>query len=298
MVIKMKELKKKLVEWLRKEYPDGIEIYADYRDEMQPETAKIILDSEDPLVKLEELLWEWYDEVEYEERKCVLAKFIEEQNIEDENNTIREELLEILYDLEIKYPEEHFLNQKFDVDIFLDTGDVNYDLAVNEIYPHYNSRGEERIQDIKEENCLLWLARKQGYNKRQFYNYFYKDQLPNGKKSPLLKSMYNELYNCTSHMNQLTIFKKMTMKELIELKESKEPLNITKDYTLGLVDTWSGAGGLLEIELEKDFKLPRQNIQCITIDDTIKYGVKSIYGDAWMYEDKPPFSRYCRKKVA
>ena len=297
-MIKMKELKKKLVEWLRKEYPDGIEIYADYRDEMQPETAKIILDSEDPLVKLEELLWEWYDEVEYEERKCVLAKFIEEQNIEDENNTIREELLEILYDLEIKYPEEHFLNQKFDVDIFLDTGDVNYDLAVNEIYPHYNSRGEERIQDIKEENCLLWLARKQGYNKRQFYNYFYKDQLPNGKKSPLLKSMYNELYNCTSHMNQLTIFKKMTMKELIELKESKEPLNITKDYTLGLVDTWSGAGGLLEIELEKDFKLPRQNIQCITIDDTIKYGVKSIYGDAWMYEDKPPFSRYCRKKVA
>lgn len=298
MVIKMKELKKKLVEWLRKEYPKGIEIYADYRDEMQPETAKIILDSEDPLVKLEELLWEWYDEVEYEERKYVLAKFIEEQNIEDENNTIREELLEVLYDLEIKYPEEHFLNQKFDVDIFLNTGDVNYDLAVNEIYPHYNSRGEEKIQDIKEENCLLWLARKQGYNKRQFYNYFYKDQLPNGKKSPLLKSMYNELYNCTSHMNQLTIFKKMTLKELIELKESKEPLNITKDYTLGLVDTWSGAGGLLEIELEKDFKLPRQNIQCITIDDTIKYGVKSIYGDTWMYEDKPPFSRYCRKKVA
>lgn len=294
----MKELKKKLVEWLRKEYPKGIEIYADYRDEMQPETAKIILDSEDPLVKLEELLWEWYDEVEYEERKYVLAKFIEEQNIEDENNTIREELLEVLYDLEIKYPEEHFLNQKFDVDIFLNTGDVNYDLAVNEIYPHYNSRGEEKIQDIKEENCLLWLARKQGYNKRQFYNYFYKDQLPNGKKSPLLKSMYNELYNCTSHMNQLTIFKKMTLKELIELKESKEPLNITKDYTLGLVDTWSGAGGLLEIELEKDFKLPRQNIQCITIDDTIKYGVKSIYGDTWMYEDKPPFSRYCRKKVA
>lgn len=294
----MKELKKKLVEWLRKEYPNGIEIYADYRDEMQPETAKIILDSEDPLVKLEELLWEWYDEVEYEERKYVLAKFIEEQNIEDENNTIREELLEVLYDLEIKYPEEHFLNQKFDVDIFLNTGDVNYDLAVNEIYPHYNSRGEERIQDIKEENCLLWLAKKQGYNKRQFYNYFYKDQLPNGKKSPLLKSMYNELYNCTSHMNQLTIFKKMTLKELIELKESKEPLNITKDYTLGLVDTWSGAGGLLEIELEKDFKLPRQNIQCITIDDTIKYGVKSIYGDTWMYEDKPPFSKYCRKKVA
>ena len=296
----MEELKKKLVEWLHKEYPDGIEICTDYRDEMQPETAQKILENEEPMAKLEEQLWEWYDEQEYEIRENVVNKFLEEQDINDDNiETIQEELLYASYDyLDIKYPEEHFLNQKFDVDIFLDTGDVNYDLAVNEIYPHYNSRGEERIQDIKEVNCLLWLARKQGYNKRQFYKYFYKDQLPNGKKSPLLKSMYNELYNCTSHMNQLTIFKKMTLKEMIELKESKEPLNITKDYTLGLVDTWSGAGGLLEIELEKDFKLPRQNIQCITIDDTIRYGVKSIYGDTWMYEDKPPFSRYCRKKVA
>lgn len=295
----MEELKKQLAEWLQKEYPDGIEIYADYRDEMQPETAKIILESEDPLVKLEELLWEWYDEVEYDERENVLAKFLEKQNIEDKEDTIREKLLDVLYDLEIKYPEDHYLNQKFDVDIFLDTGDVNYDLAVNEIYPHYNSRGEEKIQDIKEENCLLWLARKQGYNKRQFYNYFYKDQLPDGKKSPLLSSMYQELYNCTSHMNQLCIFKKMTLRELIELKESKEPLKITKDYTLGLVDTWCGAGGLLDIELEKDFKLPRENIQAIEIDDTVQcYGVKSIYGEGWMYEDKPPFSRYSKKKAA
>lgn len=295
----MTKLQEKLAEWLQKEYPDGIEIYADYRDEMQPKTAQIILDSEDPFVKLEELLWEWYDEVEYAERENVLAKFLEKQNIEDKDDTIREELLDVLYDLEIKYPEDHYLNQKFDVDIFLDTGDVNYDLAVNEIYPHYNSRREERIQDIKEENCLLWLARKQGYNKRQFYNYFYKDQLPDGKKSPLLSSMYQELYNCTSHMNQLCIFKKMTLKELIELKENKESLKITKDYTLGLVDTWCGAGGLLDIELEKDFILPKENIQSIEIDDTVQcYGVKSIYGDAWMYEEKPPFSRYSKKKAA
>lgn len=295
----MTELQKKLAEWLKKEYPDGIEIYADYRDEMQPETAKIILENEDPLVKLEELLWEWYDEVEYDERENVLAQFLEKQNIEDKDDTIREELLEVLYDLEMKYPEDHYLNQKFDVDIFLDTGDVNYDLAVNEIYPHYNSRGEERIQDIREENCLLWLARKQGYNKRQFYNYFYKDKLPEGKKSPLLSSMYKELYNCTSQCNQLCIFKKMTLRELIELKENKEPLKITKDYTLGLVDTWCGAGGLLDIELEKDFILTKENIQSIEIDDTVQcYGVKSIYGDAWMYEEKPPFSRYSKKKAA
>lgn len=182
---------------------------------------------------------------------------------------------------------------------FLDTGDVNYDLAVNEIYPHYNSRGEERIQDIKEENCLLWLARKQGYNKRQFYNYFYKDKLPDGKKSPLLSSMYQELYNCTSHCNQLCIFKKMTLRELIELKESKEPLKITKDYTLGLVDTWCGAGGLLDIELEKDFKLPRENIQSIEIDDTVQcYGVKSIYGDTWMYQEGLKLVPNKKRKVA
>lgn len=297
----MTELQKKLAEWLQKEYPDGIEIYADYRDEMQPETAKIILESEDPLVKLEELLWEWYDEIEYEERKTILKEFLKSQNIKYEDfNEIREELLDTMYEnLDIKYPEGHYLNQKFDVDIFLDTGDVNYDLAVNEIYPHYNSRGEEKIQDIKEKNCLLWLARKQGYNKRQFYNYFYKDKLPEGKKSPLLSSMYQELNNCTSHMNQLCIFKKMTLRELIELKENKEPLKITKDYTLGLVDTWCGAGGLLDIELEKDFILPKENIQSIEIDDTVQcYGVKSIYGDAWMYEEKPPFSKYYKKKVA
>lgn len=297
----MEELKKQLAEWLQKEYPNGIEIYADYRDEMQPETAKIILENEDPFAKLKELLWEWYDEVEYEEHKAVLKEFLKSQNIKYEDfNEIREELMDTMYEnMYIKYPEDHYLSQKFDVDIFLDTGDVEYDLSVNEIYPHYNSRGEEKIQDIKEENCLLWLARKQGYNKRQFYNYFYKDKLPEGKKSPLLSSMYQELYNCTSHCNQLCIFKKMTLKELIELKESKEPLKITKDYTLGLVDTWCGAGGLLDIELEKDFMLPRENIQSIEIDDTVQcYSVKSIYADAWMYEDKPPFNRYSKKKAA
>lgn len=52
--------------WYAKQ-PDGtfaLEIYADYRDEMDPKTAAEICQSSDPVLALLEKLEEWYFEVE------------------------------------------------------------------------------------------------------------------------------------------------------------------------------------------------------------------------------------------
>ena len=57
-------------------------------------------------------------------------------------------------------------------------------------------------------------------------------------------------------------------------------ITLSKDTTCGLFDTWNGGGSLMEIELEKDVKLPLHLIDRIDTDGTIQ----SAYGlcdDCW-----------------
>ena len=71
--------------------------------------------------------------------------------------------------------------------------------------------------------------------------------------------------------------KKMNIEEWLELLE-KKTISITKSTRTGLVDFWSGAGGLLNIELEKDFKFSSKFIHEIQPDVCYRYGVLDIYG--------------------
>ena len=102
-------------------------------------------------------------------------------------------------------------------------------------------------------------------------------------------------------MNCLTFLVRMTLEDAMELqeriKEDKklksdsswyDPKNrlgtdfiaINKRVECGLFDTWNGGGGCLEIELEKDIKLPLKYIDSIEVDksNTRGYGVADVYG--------------------
>lgn len=110
--------------------------------------------------------------------------------------------------------------------------------------------------------------------------------------SKFTRSCVTELENCTSHMNALTFLVKMPLQTAIEIKEkinvmekSKgfdkyNPLNtkgipygyivLGKNTNVGLYDSYQGGGSVLEIELEKDVKLPLQFLWNITDDKAIQ----------------------------
>ena len=189
---------------------------------------------------------------------------------------VKDEFREIFNEHAFCKPDyQHFLDQEVCVDIFIDSGDYNLDLGCNQIYPHYNGVRGDPVQD---ECSLLWLAKTQGYSKEDFeksINLINEDL----SKSRFLESVYDELENCTSHMNALVFLKKMTLKEYLEtLDNPHKPIHITKDIRCGLFDKWMGAGGLLDIRLEKDIDIDPSNIHEVVVDELFKYNIHDVYG--------------------
>jgi hypothetical protein len=161
---------------------------------------------------------------------------------------------------------------------------------LNCVYPHYNGTYGETID---ENASILWLAKQQGYKKSDLNKALRNEEY---KDSKLLKSIRTEIVNCSSHMNVLTFCVEMTLEEAINLNnriKEEEPLNksynpkerkgkdcitISKDTTCGLYDPWSGAGSVLEIELEKDVVLPLKYIDSALPDGCRgSYSINEVY---------------------
>ena len=111
--------------------------------------------------------------------------------------------------------------------------------------------------------------------------------------------------NLPSHMATLTFLVRMTLRDLIELNRciklqdrnghfydaTKNPycgyIVLGKETMTGLFDPWAGGGSVLEIELEKDVRIPIRFIRSAMpdgCDDCGRYGVGDVYGmcgSAW-----------------
>ena len=279
------EQKKQLLEKCVK----GIDVYPSYDDIVNSHFVSCILARHDEISStymeaFEDELYNWfnpndnYSGIEEDVKSMC-------QEVGFDIDELNEEDYRMVWDLVTdniwyKPDYEHYLNQKVCIDIFVDSGDYNYDLGVNQVYPHYNGDVEEPIKD---ECCLVWLAKTQGYTKEELEKNLYKDEKFTNK---FFESVYDELNNCTSHMNCLVFLKRMTLREYLEMMDSKEPVHIGKDTRCGLFDNWSGAGGLLDIHLEKDIDIPRENIHEITDDGQFRYNIREVYGvDDSFWED-------------
>ena len=272
------------------------EIYADYRDEARTDTIIQWCRAENPWDAFWESLDEWYRESVWDEEDNIIAAVRKNWCSKCHSYEENEEFIEewIRENLSVELPSDHYLEQEVCVDIIVDTGDGNYDYVLNDVYPHYDGRYEERIP---EEASILWLARQQGYLKKQLSMAMKKQIFGDSK---LLESLRTEVLNCSSHMNALTFFVKMTVKELFKLQEAiaeseKDEIKtgkysavqkrkhlrhmvLSKDTACGLYDNWSGAGSVLEIELEKDVVLPLKFISSAWPDGGRGYSVANIYG--------------------
>lgn len=277
--------KEELLKVVIKGAQKGIEVYADYRDVLYDENFKEIQKrieqspNESPMSIFCEYISELYEDYclyndDMEDIKSILSD--EGVDYDDLDEEVQEEVVEafrenVFYD----YPYDHYLGQKVCINIVVDAGDANYDFGINEVYPHYDGDYDTlKKSGVPEESCISWLAKRQGYSKMELRKALLHDEKVESK---FLQSIYEELINTSSALPSLTFMKSMTVEEWLKLLGERY-INISKDTRTGLVDFWNGAGGLLEIELEKDFKFDKKFVYEIRPDCTYRYGVLDIYG--------------------
>ena len=275
------------------------EIFADYRDVMEDKTAAEICESDDPLQAFEEKMWEWYDNYAYDLCMELLDELEDDMKVSYPNGFSEEER-ELLHDVLdetvfYNYPEEHYLKQEFYVTIMTDTGDANYDFTLNSAYPCWYGKCGERID---RRAGIAWLARSQGYSKTQLQEALKLGDM--AKPKGFLESMRVELANLPSRMSTVTFLVQMTLEQLISVNAALRKYErkirrrhmtknrsdcgyvvLGKETMTGLFNPWSGAGSVLEVELEKDVRLPVKFIYSALPDGAgyWEYGsVGKVYG--------------------
>ena len=268
------------------------EPYRGYDDVIDDKTIGDILDSKDPMSTLEEKCYDWWEDAAWQREMELVNEFtktLTRQSWDDEK--IREELESMWY---FKYPIDEYLEQEVNVDIRIDTGDANYDYVLNAVYPHYNGREGEEIDDRA---SLVWLAKTQGYSKEQLQHALntLEDSL---ERHGFLETVYDELINCCVPLPALIFPVKMTLGKLIELQEiinerDKDggrhwdpeerkdcgSIIVSKDVDCLLYDICNGGGGCWGIQLEKDVEIPIKLIGRVEPDGAQgDYSIEACYG--------------------
>jgi len=275
------EKENELLEILKK----GIDVYADYRDEVNINLLKRISDKKEEMHStwmeaFKDELFDWFDpddifETMKSHMKDIAAQIgLDYDDFEEEDKAKFDTVF--FENVWFKPDYDHYLKQKLCVDIFVDTGDYNFDLGCNEVYPHYNG---DRMEPIQDECCLVWLTKTQGYTKEDLEKNLLSDEVFDNEifDNDFFESIYDELNNCTSHMNSLVFLKRLTLKEYLDMKDANT-IHIDKDDVCGLFDKWNGAGGLLEIKLEKDIDIPKEMVHEAVVDEMFKYNIHDVYG--------------------
>ena len=272
------------------------EIFPERGDELPKETVKKICSSKNP----EEALDEWmFDVYQFYEKELydnvfdivwqdeIIQSHIKRLKIKEAEFEIRSLIDDVFY---VKYPYDYFLNQSICVNVIVDTGDGNYEFTLNQPFASWDGKDATHID---ENSSLLWLAKQQGYTKGQLTKTLRDGETGDSK---FLKSVLQEVQNVSSWMNCLAFFVQMPLKEWIDLDKhikQEKPLNdeyhprkskgrgyliLRVNTPCGLYDAWNGAGGTLEVALEKPVKLPFRFIDSIYPDGCRGYEISEIYG--------------------
>ena len=288
----------------------GIEIYCDYRDELDDGTIKEIMRADNPRQAFSETLWEFDDNYEWSHLFDTVKRELKGDYAELYINN-QTEMNDFLYETySFYYPEEHF-NKSVKVNIMLDTGNMNYDFTRDNIL---NWDGQYSGGEFDKESSLLWLAKQQGKSTllkksvkdswRRWMNGEQQYKETTECKDKFVISAMQELANLTSHMGTMTFLVEMDLFDLFKLKEAMEIekewndsyeleerkgigyIVLDKSTMCGLFNPWSGSGSVLEIDCEKDIEIPIRCIWDAVVDGTKIYGydVNEVYGligSAW-----------------
>jgi hypothetical protein len=194
-----------------------------------------------------------------------IKKYFDSQNITHTDDDVWKVVSENIY---INPPYEHFFEQNYPCEIFIDTGDSNTEYVENA----YADDVLKTVDDIPDTASLVWLAKTQGYTKEDLFNAIINSDF---KNSEFLKSVQEEVYNCSSSIGQLVFLVEMSINDVI----NKSQFVVSTRTDCGLVDTANGGGSVLGIILEKPVTITR-DIGYVEFDYTVDYdySVDDIYG--------------------
>lgn len=283
----------------------GIEIYTDYQErELSNHLLKEIFESEKPREYFNEKLCDWAFDYQLEYGADELEKAIKDKLSVEEIELYEEHDSEmwnfISKQIYFYYNADDF-NNDINVNIMVDCGNWNYDCVCDNVLNWYGNSGDGSID---KESSMLWLAKTQGKatalrkacKKTHRDNGYYADR--DAYKDKFIESCIQEFENLPSHMATVTFLVKMPLFKLFDLIElqnkeydekgkydprknenSKSYMVLGKETMCGLYDPWSGGGSVLEVELDKDVKLPiKYAIFCVEGCKMRGYDVDEVYG--------------------
>lgn len=265
---------------LLKDY-ETVEFYPDYRDRLSPDTIVEILEAGDPESVLADLVADAWEPSCESVRDDIFSRAVRELGrslTEEEQDDLNEAIADRV---RFVYPVDHYRKQQVCVNLFLDTGDGNYDFSCNaERRPHWNGSSDP----YREEASILWLARQQGYSDQQLYAALDQESCPD--PNTFLGSLYQEIQEATSSMLTVAFFVSMSLEELIDLNQAmrspeagKKTLVVSKKVDAGLYDPWYGSGGVLDLMFDRNIEIPLDKLRGPVLPDGKDgYSVANCYG--------------------
>lgn len=305
----MEILKTRIDEILKKMWgvneDGGIEIYTDYGErELSDSFLKKIFKHDNPREAFNDELAGWAMDYAMEYGEDKLENDIREELTDEEEKYFTDnfdEIWEYVRENTYFYYDSEDFNNEVKVNIMVDCGNWNYDCVCDNVLNWYGNSGDGSID---KESSMLWLAKTQGKATalrkacKQVHrdDGYYVDRDKN--KDKFIESCIQEFENLPSHMATVTFLVKMPLFDLFDLIElqnkeydekgkydprknekSKSYIVLGKETMCGLYDPWSGGGSVLEVELDKDVKLPiKYAIFCVEGCKMHGYDVDEVYG--------------------
>ena len=139
------------------------EIYADYHDYIDEGQVREILAANHPKDLLSEKMSEWYMEAKWNLEDEAIQKLREDPELdaafEENEDLFKSTLWDVFY---VQEPYDHHMKQEVDLNIVLDTGNLNYDCVLDSFAHGYYGDSDEPINSG---SSLLWLCEQQGISK-------------------------------------------------------------------------------------------------------------------------------------
>lgn len=317
----MKNLKenvrKKILEYIDKNLKNGIDLYTDYRDAFEPQTALVLMHSDNPWEAFYEKMDYIFEDYAYDEKTKAYQDMMEEIKDElkkegeekvnefwEENDTEFNDLF--MSEVNVNIPYDHYLDEVHDCSILIDNGDSNYDFSINpflkideKIKEYLKPENKNTHVDGYDDSSALWLAETQGYPHRKTAEMLLKhrkeyltwdENIDNYKDKSFLGTLCQEFNEDTWYTNTVVFLVTLTLRDILNIgsihkqnnpeNKKKYEIKINKDTMCGLFDEDNGTGGTLDIRLEKNLIIPDDKVFEIQIvgADNRGYTPDETYG--------------------
>lgn len=249
---KMKKIENKIEDWIKKNYPDGIVIYRDYHDSLNPDTILNYLEQENPMDAFYEHISQIYGDYYNPEIVSDVYNDIVNDMTDEEARFMEENeeecMTEVYENLDIHFPYDDFLDEKICCNIVIDNGDANTDFNAHTISPFYEAIYTKNRSNLSRESGMMLIAKLQDYRIKDFRKIFnacrYADTYGKTKKMkdlnqkyPFITSCYREIKESNGPLTAFVLCVKTTLREILAWNTEKTDIRISKNIeTCGLYD--------------------------------------------------------------